>query len=149
MFSSLLMLRDAFTHFYTIKCWRWCCFPSRNLEFFPFLARGQTSRFCSSTRAYQKISMFLSLHQTSLEKSPSKTKKNAQAAAWTHQMLWLLFWVERKRTCVLEKEHGLLSHMCLCSNPWIIIWKTDIVTLLNRMCLYLYLMKCLSELVNW
>lgn len=71
----LLMHRDAFTHLYTIRCWTWCCFPSRNDGFLLFLARGQPSMFCSSTRANQEISMFLSLHQTSLEKSPLKTKK--------------------------------------------------------------------------
>lgn len=145
--SFLLMRRDAFTHLYTIKCWMCSCIPSRNLGFLPFLAQGQPCRFTALQQEHTRRSWCSCLDIKHHWKNHHwKQKKIAQeSAAWTHQMLWALFWVERKWTCVLEKEHGLLSHMCLRSNHWIIIWKTDIVTLLNRMCLYLYLMKCL----NW
>lgn len=50
----ILMPRDAFTHIYTIKCWRWCCVPSRNLGFLPFLARGQPCRFTALQQEHTK-----------------------------------------------------------------------------------------------
>lgn len=149
MVYILLMHRDAFTHLYTIKCWGWCCFPRRILGFLPSwleVSHAGLLLFNKSILTVLDVFVFTS-NITGKVAIKNKNKSSCSSSLYPPDAVASL--VSGEKTCVLEKEHGLLSHVWLCSNHWIIIWKTDVVTLLNRTCLYLYLMKCLSELVNW
>lgn len=95
--SFLLMHRDAFTHLYTIKCWRWCCFPRRIPGFLPSwveVSHAGLLLFNKSMLADLDVFVFAS---NITGKIAVKNKKRAHAAAvCTHQMLWLLLWAERK-----------------------------------------------------
>lgn len=134
-----------------VTCCMYSSFQSRKLGFSFFLGLMSVTQVTSlqwelAERSW-RFCLYIKHH---CKKLPSETKKWAQAAAaWTYQMLWLLFWLKSKWICVLEKEDGPISHIYLRVNHGIIIWKMDIVTLLNRKCLYLCLMKCVSGLVNW